>query len=83
MPLSSPGGAARGLLGRSAARLLLACAASWALTAGHAEAQRLPSTVTPSHYDLTFDIDLAGARFGGDETIEVMVATLIAQMAMP
>lgn len=41
---------------------------------GAADAQRLPSTVTPRHYDLTFDIDLAAARFAGDETIHVTLA---------
>ncbi|HET9831917.1 MAG TPA: M1 family aminopeptidase [Vicinamibacterales bacterium] len=37
-------------------------------------AQRLPVDVTPSHYDLSFDVDLANARFGGTETIRVDVA---------
>ena len=37
----------------------------------HAFAQRLPNDATPSHYDLSFDVDLAKARFGGRETIRV------------
>src|SRR5215831_12865819 len=37
----------------------------------HAFAQRLPNDATPSHYDLSFDVDLAHARFGGRETIRV------------
>jgi aminopeptidase N len=37
----------------------------------HAFAQRLPDDVTPSHYDLRFDVDLANARFDGTETIRV------------
>ena len=37
-------------------------------------AQRLPGGVTPSHYDLNFDVDLANARFAGTETIRVDVA---------
>src|SRR5262245_44970701 len=37
-------------------------------------AQRLPTTVTPEHYDLAFDVDLAGARFEGVETIKVVLA---------
>src|SRR5438270_8146183 len=39
--------------------------------ASNARAQRLPGDVTPSHYDLSFDVDLANARFSGDETIRV------------
>src|SRR6476660_1757751 len=36
-------------------------------------AQRLPATAVPSHYDLTIDVNLAGAAFKGDETIRVDV----------
>jgi len=36
-------------------------------------AQRLPTTVRPDHYDLTFAVDLARARFEGTETIHVQV----------
>src|SRR5262245_60150516 len=39
-----------------------------------ARAQRLPTTVTPDHYDLGFTIDLARARFDGTETIRGQVA---------
>jgi aminopeptidase N len=41
---------------------------------GQASAQRLPGGVTPSHYDLSFDVDLANARFTGTETIRVDLA---------
>ncbi len=44
------------------------------LLAAPAHAQRLPGGVTPSHYDLNFDVDLAHARFGGVETIRIDVA---------
>ncbi|MDR3763781.1 MAG: M1 family metallopeptidase [Acidobacteriota bacterium] len=37
-------------------------------------AQRLPNTVIPSSYDLTFAPDLATATFTGEETIHVRVA---------
>ena len=37
-------------------------------------AQRLPPTVTPEHYDLSFVVDLAAQRFEGTETIRVRVA---------
>jgi aminopeptidase N len=39
-----------------------------------AEAQRLPTTVQPEHYDLAFDVDLVGARFAGTETIHVQLS---------
>lgn len=39
-----------------------------------AYAQRLPAGVVPSHYDLTFDVDLRRARFGGTEAIEVSLS---------
>jgi aminopeptidase N len=44
------------------------------LDAVAASAQRLPHTVTPDHYDLTFAVDLAHERFDGTETIRVQVA---------
>src|SRR5262249_29929301 len=37
-------------------------------------AQRLPTTVTPDHYDLSLVVDLAHERFEGTETIRVTVA---------
>jgi aminopeptidase N len=42
--------------------------------AAPAAAQRLPATVVPEHYDLTFAVDLDRARFEGTETIRVQVA---------
>src|SRR5712691_7801371 len=44
------------------------------LTALPASAQRLPTIVTPDHYDLAFAIDLGHERFEGTETIRVQVA---------
>jgi len=35
------------------------------------QAQRLPRTVTPQHYDLSFAPNFAGDTFDGEETIEV------------
>src|SRR5205085_2625758 len=40
-------------------------------TAFTIQAQRLPRTVTPQHYDLTFAPNLSAETFDGDETIEV------------
>src|SRR5262249_29161751 len=39
-----------------------------------ARAQRLPATVVPDRYDLTFDVDLTHARFTGTERLRVRVA---------
>jgi aminopeptidase N len=36
-----------------------------------ARAQRLPTSVTPSHYDITVTPDLGAATFDGEETIKV------------
>jgi aminopeptidase N len=44
------------------------------LVATPALAQRLPSTVVPSHYDITVAPDLAAARFAGTERISVTLA---------
>jgi aminopeptidase N len=44
------------------------------LVAGPASAQRLPTAVTPDHYDLTFTVDLQHATFDGAETIRVQVS---------
>jgi aminopeptidase N len=44
------------------------------LTVLPASAQRLPTIVIPSHYDLAVVVDLARARFDGTETIRVDVA---------
>src|SRR5258705_10270512 len=44
------------------------------LACSPAGAQRLPTTVAPSHYDLAFDVDLTTARFEGVETLKVSLA---------
>src|SRR5215831_8892138 len=49
--------------------LIMMCAAVTA----HAQ-WRLPTTVTPSHYDLSFTVDIPHARFEGTETIRVDLA---------
>src|SRR5256885_8070907 len=47
-----------------------------------ARAERLPTTVTPTHYDLKFAVDLANARFDGTETIHVQVASPTAKVVL-
>ena len=44
------------------------------LTATTASAQRLPTTVTPVHYDITVSPRLADAKFSGRETIKLRVS---------
>lgn len=61
-----------GMVRRVPALLLVALAA---LLPRSAEAQRLPATVQPEHYDLAFDVNLAEARFSGAETIHVRLVT--------
>src|SRR3954470_4362595 len=53
---------------------VLTALAATLLTALPASAQRLPTIITPSHYDLAFVVDLARERFEGTETIHVQVA---------
>ena len=53
---------------------VLATLSAALLVALPASAQRLPTNVTPSHYDLSFVVDLPGERFEGTETIRVQVA---------
>ena len=52
------------------------------LIAAPASAQRLPETVMPSHYDLTFVVDLDRARFEGTETIRATVAEPTARIVL-
>ncbi len=52
------------------------------LTALPASAQRLPTIVTPDHYDLAFVVDLARERFDGTETIKVKVAEPTSQIVL-
>ncbi len=54
--------------------LCLTVLAATILTPLPAAAQRLPTTVTPSHYDLAWVVDLNHERFEGTETIQVQVA---------
>ena len=38
---------------------------------GRADAQRLPRTLIPEHYQIVFNVDLSMATFNGEETIDV------------
>jgi aminopeptidase N len=58
----------------------LLCAA--AAAASPAYAQRLPRTATPVHYDLSFAVDIAHARFDGTETIHVQVPQPTARIVL-
>ena len=55
-------------------RPLLLVLAAWAYLAAPVLAQRLPTGVSPDHYDLTFTLDLAKARFVGKAGIDVRVS---------
>jgi aminopeptidase N len=52
------------------------------LAALPAFAQRLPRTVLPHHYDLTFGPDFATDRFDGDETIHVTISQPITEVVL-
>jgi aminopeptidase N len=51
-------------------------------TALPASAQRLPTNITPEHYDLAFVVDLARERFEGTETIRVRLAEPTSQIVL-
>jgi aminopeptidase N len=53
-----------------------------ALFPGVALAERLPGTVVPDHYDLSFTIDLARERFSGQETIRVRVVQATSRIVL-
>ena len=55
-------------------RTLLLLLAASICAPSQARAQRLPTDVTPDHYDLLFTLDLPGARFAGKTVIDVRVA---------
>jgi puromycin-sensitive aminopeptidase len=52
------------------------------LVARPVSAQRLPTTVVPSHYDLTLSVDLQHERFEGDETIHVAVRETVPSIVL-
>ena len=54
--------------------VLVACLIGSGPFSTPAHAERLPATVVPSHYDLSFAVDLVGARFDGSETIRVDIS---------
>lgn len=46
---------------------------TWLAPPRAADAQRLPTSVRPEHYDLAFDVNLTRARFQGTESIHVQL----------
>src|SRR5688572_4120121 len=54
-------------------RLLAYVPLALLLLASAAAAQRLPTTVSPEHYDLKFEVDIPRAQFEGTETIRVQL----------
>ena len=45
-------------------------------------AQRLPTTIVPSHYKLVLDPDIAGQKFTGEETITVQVQQATSEIVL-
>src|SRR5438874_9396665 len=52
------------------------------LPAAPAFAERLPTTVVPEHYDLTFDVDIPHASFRGTERIRVQIGEPTAKVVL-
>ena len=55
------------------ARLSLSTFLFLTISAISLQAQRLPTTIVPSHYKLFLDPDIGGQKFTGEETITVQV----------
>lgn len=64
------------------ARLTLAAFLFLAVSAINLQAQRLPTTVVPSHYKLFLDPDIAGQKFTGEETINVHVQQATSEIVL-
>jgi aminopeptidase N len=46
------------------------------------QAQRLPTTIVPSHYNLVLGPDIAGQKFTGEETITVQVQQATSEIVL-
>jgi aminopeptidase N len=63
-------------------RTFLLMLAAWVSISPDALAQRLPTGVSPEHYDLTFTLDLAKARFAGRTGIDVRVSQATSEIRL-
>ena len=59
--------------------LAMICCAALPRTA---EAQRLPATVVPENYRLLVDVNIAGRKFSGEETIRVRIAQPVREVVL-
>jgi aminopeptidase N len=66
----------------AAATFLLAGTASVAHAQVGANTGRLPTDVTPVHYDMTIDPDAKAMRFAGEETVTVLVAKPVSRIVL-
>lgn len=64
------------------ARLTLSVSVLLTVSAINLQAQRLPSTVIPSHYKLQLDPDIGGQQFTGEETITVQVQQATSEIVL-
>src|SRR5438445_4711596 len=64
------------------AHLMLSILFFLTLSAVRLQAQRLPTTVVPSHYKLFLDPDIAGQKFTGEETISVQVQQATSEIVL-
>jgi aminopeptidase N/puromycin-sensitive aminopeptidase len=64
------------------ARLTFSVVLFFVMSAASLQAQRLPTTVVPSHYKLFLDPDIAGQKFTGEETINVHVQQTTSEIVL-
>jgi aminopeptidase N len=64
------------------ARLALSTFVFLTISAIGLQAQRLPTTIVPSHYKLFLDPDIGGQKFTGEETITVQVQQATSEIVL-
>ena len=64
------------------ARLTVSTFLFLTISAMSLQAQRLPTTIVPSHYNLVLDPDIAGQKFTGEETITVQVQQATSEIVL-
>jgi hypothetical protein len=66
----------------SRARLTLLTSLALSISAISLNAQRLPTTVVPTHYKLFIDPDIGQQKFTGEETINVQVQQATSEIVL-
>ena len=71
------------LLSSLRARITFATFLFLGISTVNLQAQRLPKTVVPTHYNLFLDPDIGEQKFTGEETITVHVQQSTSEIVLP